>query len=146
MLLSTFDKDRENFDALQARIHQFLALTEPSDSHRVQLAGMPILPVRGQPHAPQDLVFMGSKGDYWGAWKTRISGKGLSQDDQRRYRNVGLTSASPTRETSRAFLEWLSRQDAAVLEKHVGCVLRHILHEMDRRTGPKALPTRHSSR
>ena len=129
MLLSMFDKDREDFDALQARLHQFLALTEPSDSHRVQLAGMPILPVHGQPHAPRDLAFMGPKGDYWGAWKTRITGKGLSQDDQRRYRDVGVMSSSPTGATSRAFFEWLSQQDAAVLAQHVSCVLRHILHQ-----------------
>ena len=128
MLLSTFDEDRENFGALQARLRQFLALTKPSDSHRGQLAGMPILPVSGQPRTPQELAFMGSKGDYWGAWKTRISAKDLSQDDQRRYRGAGVISASPIRETSRAFFVWLSQQDAAVLEQHVNCVLRHILH------------------
>ena len=133
MLLSTFDKDRENFDALQARLRQFLALTEPSDSHRIQLAARPILPDHGQPHAPQDLAFKGQRGDYWGDWKIRIYGKGLSQDDQQRYRDVGVTSASPTCETSRDFFEWLSRQDAAVLERHVNCVLRHILH----RDGPE---------
>ena len=133
MLLSTFDKDRENFEALQARLHQFLALTEPSDSHRVQLAVMPILPHHGQPHAPQDLAFKDQRGDYWGDWKIQIYGKGLSQDDQQRYRYVGVTSASPTCETSRDFFEWLSRQDAAVLEQHVNCVLRHILH----RDGPE---------
>jgi len=74
----------------------------------------------------------GPQGDYWGAWKTRLSAKGLSQDDQRRYLAVGVTSAAPTPETSRAFFEWLAEQDAAVIEKHISCVLRHILH----RSGP----------
>src|SRR5439155_22347807 len=50
-----------------------------------------------------------------------------------RYLAVGVTSASPTGATSQAFLEWLSLQDAGVLEQHIGCVLRHILH----RSGPE---------
>ena len=133
MLLSTFDEDRGHFSALQARLHKFIALTKPSDDDRVQLEGMPILPVEDQPCAPRDLAFVGPKGDYWGAWKIRISGQGLSQDDQKRYRDVGVTSASPTPETCWAFLGWLSEQDSSVLKRHVACVLRHILH----RDGPE---------
>ena len=129
MLICTLDEDRENFSALQARLRQFMALTERSDCYRDRLSGMEILPVNGHPRPPNDLVFKGTKGDYWGNWKTQISAKGLSQDDQRRYREAGVTSASPTIETSRAFFEWLSRQEADVLKSHVSCVLRHILHQ-----------------
>ena len=105
MLLSAFDEDRENFGALQARLHKFMALTKPLDSYRAQLAGMPILPVNGQPRAPRDLAFRSSKGNYWGDWKIRIPGTGLSQDDQRRYRAVGVLSVPPASETSQAFLD-----------------------------------------
>ena len=129
MLLSTFDEDRENFSALQARLRQFMALTEHSDYYRDRLSSMEILPVNGHPRSPNNLAFKSTKGDYWGNWKTQISAKGLSQDDQRRYREAGVTAASPTRETSRAFFEWLSRQDAAVLKIHASCVLRHIVHQ-----------------
>ena len=129
MLLSTFDEDRENFGALQARLHKFIALSEPSDKYWDQLAVMPILPVHGHPRSPNDLAFKSTKGDYWGNWKTQIPTKGLSQDDQRRYRKAGVTSASPTSETSRTFFEWLSRQDVMVLRSHVSCVLRHIMHQ-----------------
>ena len=129
MLICTLDEDRENFGALQARLRQFMALTERSDYYRDRLSGMEILPVNGHPRVPNDLAFKSTKGDYWGNWKTQISAKGLSQDDQRRYRESGVTSASPTSETSRAFFKWLSRQEAAVLKSHVSCVLRHIVYQ-----------------
>jgi len=132
MLLATFAEDPRNFAALQPRLQQFLSFTEPGDDERRRLAGMPILPLHGEPRAPSDLAFAGPRGDYWGAWKTRISGKGLSQEDQRRYRAVGVTSASPHSDTSRDFFEWLSGQDEAVLQRHIPCVLRNILH----RDGP----------
>ncbi len=132
MLLNAFTEDGSNFAALQARLQQFGSLIEPDDETRLQLAGLPIIPVHGGPLPPSALAFTGPKGDYWGAWKTRLSGKGLSQEDQRRYRAAGVTSASPDRETSRAFFQWLSEQDEPVLQRHVPCVLRHILH----RDGP----------
>ncbi len=71
---------------------------------RNQVAAMAILPLDGRPRAPCDLAFMGRKADYWGLWKDRAPGTGLSQDDQRRYRDIGVTPATPsTSETSRAF-------------------------------------------
>lgn len=118
---------------MQARLTAFLALSEPHDSHRHALSGTPILPVNGEPRAPCELAFIGPQGDYWGAWKTRLSAKGLSQDDQRRYLAAGVTSATPVPETSRAFFEWLVEQNAPVIEQHLSCVLRHILH----RNGPE---------
>ena len=151
MLLSTFDEDRENFSALQARLHQFIALSEPSDKYRDQLAAMPILPVNGHPRSPNDLAFKSMKGDYWGSWKTQISAKGLSQDDQRRYRKAGVMSAYPTSETSRTFFEWLSRQDAEAFKSHVSCVLRHIIHKdgpeswAEAYTGIPFIPVKNSS-
>ena len=129
MLICTLDEDRENFGALQARLRQFMALTERSNYYRDRLSSMEILPVNGEPRSPNDLAFKSTRGDYWGNWKTQISAKGLSQNDQRRYREAGVTSAFPTSETSRAFFEWLSQQDAAVLKSHVSCVLRHIVHQ-----------------
>ena len=128
MLLETFAEDSASFDALQPRLQQFLSVTHAGDIDRGRLADMPILPVHGQPHAPAMLALTGTKGDYWGAWKTRIPGRGLSQEDQRRYRAVGVTSSLPDRETSRAFFEWLSSHLEGVIERHVPCVLRHILH------------------
>jgi hypothetical protein len=132
MLLDAFNEDGGNFAALQPRLQQFVTLTEPGDDERLQLAGLSIIPVHGSPFPPSALAFTGPKGDYWGAWKTRLSGKGLSQEDQRRYRAAGVTSASPDTETSRAFFEWLADEDESVLQRHIPCVLRHILH----RDGP----------
>ena len=108
MLIAAFNEDAENFAALQARLSAFLDLSQPGDGYRSALAGLPILPVHGAAYAPRDLAFVGPHGDYWGSWKTRLSAKGLSQDDQRRYLVAGVTSATPSSETSRAFLEWMA--------------------------------------
>jgi hypothetical protein len=132
MLLGAFAEDGNNFTALHPRLQQFTSLTEPGDDNRVRLAGLPIIPLHGTPLAPSALAFIGPKGDYWGTWKKRLSGKGLSQDDQRRYRAAGVISALPDSHTSRGFFEWLSGQDELVLQNHIPCVLRHILQ----RDGP----------
>ena len=132
MLLDAFSEDASNFSALHTRLEQLLRITEPGDDKRCRLTKMPILPVDDRPCAPSGLAFTGNKGDYWGCWKTGLPGTGLSQDAQRCYRDAGVTSALPKRDTSRAFFEWLSDQDQNVLQSHVPCVLRHILH----RDGP----------
>ncbi|MFQ5668716.1 MAG: hypothetical protein ACE5I7_20125 [Candidatus Binatia bacterium] len=103
--LETFDEDAANFGALQPRLQRFLDTTQPGDEGRIQLADMPIIPVHGEPRAPATLAFTGPRGDHWGHWKSRLSGKGLSQEDQRRYRSAGVTSALPDGDTSRAFFE-----------------------------------------
>lgn len=134
MLRSAFEQDGINFAALQARLSAFLKLTKPGDLDRRSVTELPIIPVNDQPCAPSNLAFMSSRGDYWGRWKTRLSTKGLSQDDQRRYLEIGVTSATPTVETSQQFFEWLSEQSGDVLQLHIPCVLRHILHH----NGPEA--------
>ena len=129
MLVTAFEEDNANFSALQARIKRFLELTERGDAARNRVAAMAILPLDGQPYAPRDLAFKGSKGDYWGNWKIRIPATGLSQDEQQRYLEIGVTSKVPTTiEASRAFFEWISEQNASVLWTHISCVVRHILH------------------
>lgn len=132
MLIDAFAEDGANFAALQPRLQQFMGLTEADDEYRSRLAALPIIPMHGGPVPPSVLAFTGTRGDYWGAWKRRLPGKGLSQEDQRRYREAGVTSSMPDRETSRAFFTWLAEQDESVLRRHVSCVLRHILH----RDGP----------
>src|SRR5262249_41108743 len=127
MLLETFAEDSDNFLVLHARLEQFLNLTNEGSEERRQLANLPILPVHGRGRCPAELAFTGTK-DYWGTWKSRISPEGLSQDDQRRYRTAGVTSALPNSNTSRAFFEWLSKTNEATLGVHIPCVLRHILH------------------
>ena len=133
MLLDAFSKDPDNFLALHARLEQFLTIASTDDDAPWRkLAEMAIIPTQRAARAPSVLAFSGPGGDYWGDWKTRISTKGLSQEEQRRYRAVGVTSAVPDRLTSRDFFEWLSAQNETVLLRHIPCVLRHILH----RDGP----------
>ena len=127
MLLATFDADPANSKALQARLEQFEAATTDRLWMRDWLTDKAIVPVNGGFRAPSELAFKGGSGDYWGEWKVRVSPRGLSQEDQRRYRMVGVTSSRPNLETSQRFFEWLSGQGRDVVERHISCVLRHVL-------------------
>ena len=134
MLLDALAEDPGNLPVLHLRLSRLLSVTSPEDDERIRVAEMPIIPVNGELRNPSELAFTRVAGDYWGHWKTPVTGKGLSQDDQRRYRDVGVTSSSPRPETSRAFFEWLGTQDESVLEQHIAHVLRHVLH----RDGPRS--------
>ena len=125
MLLAAFSEDGENRSALHARLRQFFAATKLGDDERNRLAELPIIPVDGRLRAPSELAF---QGNHWGAWKIPIPGKGLSQDEQKRYLDAGVTPSVPTREKSRNFFDWLSTQGEDVLREHISCVLRHIAH------------------
>ena len=133
MLLETFANDPSNFECLQSRLRQFLNAAPDADE-RLRLAKMRILWVNDQLRAPSELALTGFKGDYWGNWKIRTTVKGLSQDGQRHYLDAGVTSETPDPATSVAFFRWLAAQEQAVLESHIPCVLRQILHE----NGPKS--------
>ena len=126
MLLATFAEDPANSKALQARLEQFEAATGTSAWLWSRLESMAVLPANGALRLPRELAFKG-RADYWGEWKILVSVQGLSQEDQRRYRMAGVISSRPTLETSQEFFEWLSSQDRLVVERHIPCVLRHIL-------------------
>ena len=134
ILLDALAEDPGNLPALHPRLLRLLSITDPGDDERMRIAEVPIIPVSGELRKPSELAFTGTTGDYWGGWKTRVSGKGLSQEDQRRYRGVGVTSSSPRPDTSRAFFKWLTSQNEDVIERHVAHVLRHVLH----RDGPSS--------
>ena len=127
MLIAVFHEDPTNFGAVQARLRTFLALTKRGDDARQQVSRMPIIPVGGRGYAPDKLALKGSKGDYWGIWKVQLPARGLSQDSQKSYLDIGVTSATPTQGTSQAFFRWLGVQNPSVIKRHIACVLRHIL-------------------
>lgn len=129
MLLEAFDEDSGNLESLQARLKSFLATIEPNGDARCPLMQIPIIPVKGKLHKPSTLALAGNRGDYWGQWKTRIPVARLSSDDQKRYLDIGVTSAAPNEETSQKFFRWLAEQKPKVIMQHIPCVLRHILHE-----------------
>ena len=130
MVLAAFEEDSANTATLQPRLRRILQISTPGDSWRERLAALPIIQAGGQLRAPADLAFFSARGrEYWGDWKVRISAKGLSQDDQNRFRDAGVTLATPNAHTSRAFFSWLGRQEPEVIGSHVACVLRHLRHD-----------------
>lgn len=86
------------------------------------------IPLEGRLFAPRDLAFKGNQGDYWGSWKTVISARGLPDDIQELYRQVGVIRGHPEPRTSRAFFTWLATQSSTVIAEHMPQVLRHISH------------------
>lgn len=133
MILDALAEDSSNFSCLQPRLKQLLNITEQGTEERERLATLPIIPLDGRICEPSELAFIGNRGDYWGNWKKKLPGTGLSQDDQRRFREAGVTSGAPNAETSLAFFKWLSTQNEKTQNQHIPCVVRHILH----REGPK---------
>ena len=135
MLLSTFKEDPRNIGALHARLSRFITLTREEVDKRLELSELPIIPVQGEYKPPCKLAFIGKgKPDYYGKWKLRIPGTGLSQDNQTRYRNVGVTSATLNQQTSIEFFSWLSKLNGEILEEQLPCVLHQVLDKW----GPKS--------
>ena len=132
MIVDALTEDPSNFSCLHPRLKQLLSITKPDADERQRLATLPIIPLDGRPWEPSALAFIGNRGDYWGSWKKKLPGTGWSQDDQRRFREAGVTSGLPNRATSRAFFKWLGTLDGDTLHRHITCVVRHILH----RDGP----------
>ena len=133
MLLAAFQEDAENHKALQARLRALLSLTDVDDAIRQEISTMAIISLHGRLYPPRALAFAGPR-DYWGDWKIRLSAKGLSQDNQKRYIEAGVTESTPTPDTSHAFFGWLTSQPSTNLERHIPCILRHVLHPC----GPQA--------
>ena len=128
MLIDALAEDSMNVSKLHARLRMLLSLTSRDDDERKQLSELHIIPFEGKLLMPSELAFKGNKGDFWGGWKLRIPGTGLSQDDQDRYRKAGVTSGSANLQSSIAFFTWLQNQAGSIVEKHITCVMRHILY------------------
>lgn len=92
------------------------------------------IPFEGRLVEPAILAFRGNRGDYWGQWKMSLSGKGLSADEQKYYRQAGVTSAEPDTETSLAFFQWLSDQPESSVQRHLEPIVRHFANERSVRT------------
>ena len=128
MILDALAEDPDNFNCLQPRLKQLLSITKPGADERKRLETLPIIPLDGRIWKPPALAFIGNR-DFWGDWKKKLPGTGLSQDDQQRFRKAGVISGSPNAATSSAFFKWLGTQDEETLHRHVPCVVRHILHQ-----------------
>lgn len=118
--------DPANTPALLARLRAISRAA--GDMMRDAVEDIACIPHAGRLLAPRELAFKGNAGDYWGRWKTVISGKSLPDDVQDLYRDAGVIRSFPEPRTSRAFFEWLSSQEPTVVAEHVPQVVRHIAH------------------
>ena len=133
-IISALKQDPQKESALLPRLQAYLhaARRESKEDAKADIIDIKCIPDKGLYHAPGELAFTGIRADYWGSWKGRISGKGLSADVQKVYRDVGVIDIEPKPETSHEFFEWLNCQKQHVLANHLACVIRHINH----RNGP----------
>lgn len=129
-VLGALKQDAQRKGSLLPRLQAYLqaAKSEHKDQLEVDIVDIECIPDDGKLYAPGSLAFTSGRADYWGSWKHRISGKGLSADVQKVYQVVGVLGLDPTPKTSLAFFEWLNRQKPETVAAHLGCIIRHINH------------------
>jgi hypothetical protein len=122
-------EDSEAKDALHPRLAAYAAAVERGEPPAPEIRRLPFLWVEGEKHAPEAAALRSSR-DYWGRWKVGVDADGLAAERQTNLRFVGVTSRTPTEESSRQFFEWLSRQDEPAVRGHLDQVIRHFLHPL----------------
>ena len=129
-VLRALEEDPCRYIALYKRLRAYLqaAKHECKENVKEDIIGVVCIPDGGRLYAPGNLAFKGVRADYWGKWKHRISGKGISADIQQLYKDVGVLGTEPTPETSREFFQWLNTQGQSMLAFHLPCIIRHINH------------------
>lgn len=130
-ILRALKQDSGRYNALFQRLQAYLraARHERKEDIREGIINVECIPDGGKLYAPGNLAFTSGRADYWGAWKHRISGQGLSADIQQIYRDVGVLEREPTPVTSREFFKWLNSHKPSTIANHLACVIRHINHK-----------------
>lgn len=124
MALDALRDDLANTAALFPRLA--IITRSPDPAILDELRALACLPHGDGLVAPDTLAFKGNQGDYWGGWKTIITGQGLSDDAQEIYRAAGVIRSLPNAETSRAYFAWLNKQPASTATEQINCIARHI--------------------
>ncbi len=127
-IVRALQQDPERIDILPTRLDAYLKAMRREEEPIEGIEDIQCIPVNGSLHSPSELAFLSNKGDYWGSWKIKLSGKGLSAEIQEIYRQVGVTSAEPKPHSSRQFFEWLNEQDDHFITRHLDCIVRHFNH------------------
>jgi len=129
-VLRALKEDPRRDAVLYRRLRAYLqaAKHECKEDPKEDIIGIECIPDNDKLYAPGNLAFKGVRADYWGDWKHRISGKGISADIQQLYRDVGVLGTEPTPETSLEFFRWLNTQRQRILDIHLPCIIRHINH------------------
>ncbi len=130
-ILKTLEHDAHRKSALLPRLQAYLKAAKQEDENmplKDRIVDIKCIPHDDTFRSPGELAFKGSHGDYWGSWKHRISGKGLSADVQKVYRLIGVLGGEPSTENSLAFFKWLNKQKQSAISDHMACIIRHINH------------------
>ena len=128
----TEDSSRTEFLIPRLKALDFALASEERTERPVE--NVACIPFEGRVVEPAILAFRGNRGDYWGQWKSGLSGKGLSADEQRYYRQAGVTSGEPDTVTSLAFFQWLNDQPESSVQRHLEPIIRHFANERSVRT------------
>ena len=121
--------DAARTEALISRLTALRDALRSENRNDAPVASVACIPLDASLFTPEQLAFKGARGDYWGRWKTRLPGTGLSADVQELYRVAGVTSAEPNARTSLAFFGWLNSQPLSALGDHLEMIIRHLGHE-----------------
>ncbi len=121
-------QDPERIDTLPMRLDAYIKAMKREEDPIEGIEDIQCIPVNSQLHSPSELAFVSNKGDYWGSWKLKLSGEGLSAEIQELYRQAGVTSAEPKPHSSKQFFEWLNEQDDHFITWHLDRIVRHFIH------------------
>lgn len=124
MIRTALNVDPQNHEALIPRLQ---ALIDCCDDD-LGVGEVPCVPLHGKYFSPNDLCLKSNRGSYWGRkFKVEITGKNLSQVDQKLMVRAGVLPAEPNGEASQEFFAWLNQNEDQV-EDHIPEILRHFLH------------------
>jgi hypothetical protein len=140
VIVNAITSDPDRTSALIPRLKALSTARKNDPSTAMPVERVECIPYEDGLVAPAALAFKGNRGDYWGRWKKRLSGKGLSADEQALYRQAGVTSGDPDFRSSLMFFRWLNEQPDSTVSGHLEAIVRHIAHEKSVRSWWEAFP------
>lgn len=130
-VLKALIKDARRIGAYLPRLLAYAQAAKSEQKYPIDkdVINVACIPYGDKVYAPGNLAFTNARGDYWGTWKFRISGKELSADIQNVYRSVGVLGKDPTSESSLAYFQWLKGQNSKTVAANMASIIRHINHK-----------------
>ncbi len=129
-VLKALKKDGQRTSSYLPKLLAYVQAAKLEQKYPIEqdIVNVNCIPYDSKLYAPGNLAFANVRGDYWGTWKHRISGKELSAEIQNVYRSIGVLGRDPTPESSLTFFQWLNHQTSRAVAANMACVIRHINH------------------